>query len=43
MCTVSWIHEADGYQLLCNRDENHTRYRAVTVRERLAAATYSEA
>ena len=28
MCTVSWIHEADGYQVLCNRDEKKTRRRA---------------
>jgi len=25
MCTVSWIHTPNGYQLLCNRDERHTR------------------
>lgn len=25
MCTVSWLHEAGGYQLLCNRDEKKTR------------------
>ena len=25
MCTVSWIHDRDGYQLLCNRDEKLTR------------------
>src|SRR5689334_7010464 len=25
MCTVSWIHHKDGYQLLCNRDEKLTR------------------
>lgn len=25
MCTVSWIHEPDGYQLFCNRDEKRTR------------------
>jgi hypothetical protein len=25
MCTVSWIHQRDGYQLLCNRDEKRTR------------------
>lgn len=25
MCTVSWTHQADGYQLLCNRDEQRTR------------------
>src|SRR5689334_6872081 len=25
MCTVSWIHDKDGYELLCNRDEKLTR------------------
>ena len=25
MCTVSWLHTPNGYQLLCNRDERHTR------------------
>ncbi|MBI1788639.1 MAG: NRDE family protein [Acidobacteria bacterium] len=25
MCTVSWLHEDGGYQLLCNRDEKLTR------------------
>jgi Transport and Golgi organisation 2 len=25
MCTVSWIHDEDRYQLLCNRDEKLTR------------------
>jgi hypothetical protein len=25
MCTVSWIHQGFGYQLLCNRDEKRTR------------------
>lgn len=25
MCTVSWVHEPDGYHLLCNRDEKRTR------------------
>lgn len=25
MCTVSWLHKAKGYVLLCNRDERHTR------------------
>lgn len=29
MCTVSWIHENGGYQLLCNRDEKRTRKPAV--------------
>jgi hypothetical protein len=25
MCTVSWLHQDDGYQLFCNRDERKTR------------------
>ncbi len=25
MCTVSWLHQPDGYHLLCNRDEKRTR------------------
>src|SRR5262245_12838820 len=25
MCTVSWLHQRDGYILLCNRDERRTR------------------
>jgi Transport and Golgi organisation 2 len=25
MCTVSWVREDDGYVLVCNRDERHTR------------------
>jgi uncharacterized protein with NRDE domain len=25
MCTVSWLRRADGYLLLCNRDERNTR------------------
>jgi hypothetical protein len=28
MCTVSWLQEEDGFQLLCNRDEKRTRERA---------------
>lgn len=32
MCTVSWIHEDDGYQLFCNRDERHTRRPALSPR-----------
>lgn len=28
MCTVSWVHESGGYQLLCNRDEKRTRLSA---------------
>ena len=30
MCTVSWLHTPDGYQLLCNRDEKLTRRKAET-------------
>jgi hypothetical protein len=29
MCTVSWIHDSEGYQLLCNRDEKLTRAAAL--------------
>ena len=25
MCTVSWLHRSDGYELFCNRDERHIR------------------
>ena len=25
MCTVSWVHQPEGYHLLCNRDEKRTR------------------
>ena len=32
MCTVSWIHQDDGYHLLCNRDERHTRKPALPAR-----------
>ena len=32
MCTVSWLHEGDGYHLLCNRDEKRQRRRAITPR-----------
>ncbi len=28
MCTVSWVHRDGGFDLLCNRDERHTRARA---------------
>jgi len=30
MCTVSWIRDDDGYQLLCNRDEKRTRMSAAS-------------
>lgn len=29
MCTVSWIHHPDGYELFCNRDELRTRKAAL--------------
>jgi Transport and Golgi organisation 2 len=29
MCTVSWIYSPGGYELFCNRDEKHTRARAL--------------
>jgi hypothetical protein len=32
MCTVSWIHEPEGYQLFCNRDEKLTRGKAAPPR-----------
>jgi len=32
MCTVSWLHESGGYQLLCNRDEKLTRATALPPR-----------
>lgn len=28
MCTVSWAHQSEGFDLMCNRDERHTRGRA---------------
>jgi uncharacterized protein with NRDE domain len=36
MCTVSWIRQAGGHRLFCNRDEKHTRRVALppAVRER---------
>src|SRR5207247_8144580 len=34
MCTVSWLHEPGGYQLLCNRDEKLTRAAALPPRIR---------
>ncbi len=36
MCTVSWLHESDGYQLQCNRDEKLSRAPALPpqIRER---------
>ncbi len=32
MCTVSWVHDGDGYQLFCNRDEKRTRAQATPPR-----------
>jgi hypothetical protein len=32
MCTVSWFHDAAGYQLFCNRDERRTRAEALPPR-----------
>ncbi len=29
MCTVSWQQTNDGYELMCNRDERHTRKPAI--------------
>lgn len=29
MCTVSWVHGNDGYELLCNRDEKRNRLPAL--------------
>ena len=29
MCTVSWLKQADGYQVFCNRDERRTRRAAL--------------
>lgn len=34
MCTVSWLYEDGGYQLLCNRDERHARKAALPPRVR---------
>jgi uncharacterized protein with NRDE domain len=34
MCTVSWVHQEDGYQLFSNRDEKHTRKPALAPRLR---------
>lgn len=32
MCTVSWLRQADGYQVFCNRDESRTRRTALAPR-----------
>src|SRR5581483_2262018 len=36
MCTVSWLHTTEGYELFCNRDEQRARAAAwpPRVRER---------
>ena len=34
MCTVSWVHTTNGYELFCNRDERRTRPPAWTPRLR---------
>lgn len=34
MCTVSWLHSADGYELFCNRDERVARLPALAPRVR---------
>src|SRR6185503_11536560 len=39
MCTVSWIHDKDGYQLLCNRDEKLTRKSALEPRLAVRSGT----
>ena len=38
MCTASWLIEADGYELFCNRDESKMRQPAAppALRERLS-------
>lgn len=36
MCTVSWLHQRDGYQLFFNRDEKHSRLAASPVQVRLS-------
>jgi Transport and Golgi organisation 2 len=35
MCTVSWLHTADGYELFCNRDERKARPQAFAPSVRL--------
>jgi hypothetical protein len=37
MCTASWLHDADGYHLLFNRDEKRTRKQALEPRPRIRA------
>ena len=39
MCTISWIHDANGYQLLCNRDEKLTRKPALEPRQAVRNGT----
>jgi hypothetical protein len=40
MCTVSWVHEGDGYQLFCNRDEKRSRARAFLPRTECRDGVY---
>ncbi|HXG68974.1 MAG TPA: NRDE family protein [Blastocatellia bacterium] len=41
MCTVSWLRRGDGYELLFNRDERHTRKPALAPRmKELRGARY---
>ncbi len=37
MCTVSWLHQNDGYALLCNRDEKKSRLLATPPELRAAS------
>lgn len=36
MCTVTWVHQDGGYQVLCNRDEKRSRARALPPQVHLA-------
>lgn len=38
MCTVSWLHHPDGYQLFCNRDEKRLREQALPPQVAAASA-----
>ena len=38
MCTVTWMHQENGYQLFCNRDEKKTRPVALPPRVQSCAA-----
>jgi transport and Golgi organization protein 2 len=39
MCTVSWLHQLNGYQLFCNRDEKRTRKPARAPRVHVVGGT----